>query len=235
MSTAIIQAIRVEEGIFWFDLEETIVSSIRETSAHQSRHSPTLVLGVPRYLRRWLRKASIFDITAETTRSSGLQVPRFAPPSPPKWQSGLTFISRYRVPQGQGTGEEDWVCVLETIVSLDGDVLNKVQKELLDSEQAADISAAHFWLIDQLLLALQQDTDLLLNTITWVALGVPISLGALSMWNNGALEVKDAIAPFIGTGFSSLAYSFRDRWKPWLHTHLSRWGWKILQKQLGFS
>jgi hypothetical protein len=124
---------------------------------------------------------------------------------------------------------------LETIVSLDGDVLNKVQKELLDSEQAADISAAHFWLIDQLLLALQQDTDLLLNTITWVALGVPISLGALSMWNNGALEVKDAIAPFIGTGFSSLAYSFRDRWKPWLHTHLSRWGWKILQKQLGFS
>ncbi|MFZ9739513.1 MAG: hypothetical protein ACO3EZ_16055 [Prochlorotrichaceae cyanobacterium] len=235
MSTAIVQAIRVEEGIFWFDLEETIVSAIRETRAHQSRHSPTLVLGVPRYLRRWLRKASIFDITAETTRRQGFQAPRFAATSPPKWQSGLTFISRYRVPQDQETVEENWVCVLETIVSLDGDVLNKVQKELLDSEQATDISTAHFWLIDQLLLALQQDTDLLLNAITWVGLGVPISLGALGMWNDGVLEAKDAIAPFLGTGFSTLAYSCKAHWRPWIHTHLSRWGWKILQKQLGFS
>jgi len=241
VSSSLIQAIRVEDGIFWFDLEETIVSAIREIKTQPSLPPRTLFLKVPRWLRRWLRKASVFDIAEETAKVP--QNSRIFPHPPNLQQSGMTFISCY--PCGKTDAKDKTVYILETIVTLDGDVLNKVQAQLLDLEltedqdaesiSVEDISAAHFWFIDQLLLALRQETDLLLNLATWASLGIPIGLGIASIWSDGELQMEDAIGPFIGSGISSLAYSVKDYWTPWLHARLSQWGWGFVKKQLGFS
>jgi hypothetical protein len=239
MSSVIIQAIRVEDGIFWFDLQETIVSAIQEIQIQQSSSRDTLLLTVPRWLRRWLQKASVFDITEETAKiptppreNQGLLPP--VPTLPRIQQSGMTFISCYPSPENGNKR-----CILETIVSLDGDILNKVNRQLLESELAAEISAAHFWLIDQLLLALRQETDWLLQAITGFFVGMPVGV-ALLLQYDGTLEMTDVIGPIVGSGFSSLIYSLKNYWRPWIHAHLSRLGWNLvkkyfLKKQLGFS
>jgi len=242
MSDAIIQAIRVEEGIFWFDLTETIVSHIHKLPLQRPSAQDTLVLTVPRWLRRWLQKASIFDISEETTKTPAPSGNRLEnclrgelPELPRLQQSGMTFISCY--PSSNRNDQQ--IYILETIVSLDGDILNKVNQKLLEAEAAAHISAAHFWLIDQLLIALRQETDWLLKVITWILIGLPVGCGLL-LQHNGCLEVTDAIGPILGSGFSSLIYSVKNHWKPWVHDRVSRLGWNLvkkyyLKKQLGFS
>jgi hypothetical protein len=172
----------------------------------------------------------VFDIAEETAKVPAPPVPSL----PAIQQSGMTFISCYPSPQNGNK-----VCILETIVSLDGDILNKVNQKLLEAEAAAHISAAHFWLIDQLLIALRQETDWLLKGITWFLVGVPV-VGGLALQHNGCLEVTDVIGPIVGSGFSSLIYSVKDYWRPWVYAHVSRLGWNLikkylLKKQLGFS
>jgi len=198
MDSSILRSIRVENGICWFDLEETIVLEILQRRDGQSFGSvPVLIF--PRSLLEWIRKESFHGL-----------------------KSGISFITCYNS-----------VEVFQTIVNLDGDIINKIQEDILQTDQCLTVGIAHFWLIDQILLTLRQQQNLFLNFITWVSITFPV-VGAVGLsWGDGALTLQDGMNVLIGSGGAGYMHTIRDRIKPRLEEQFRHWGWVFVRWKMG--
>lgn len=76
-------------------------------------------------------------------------------------QSGVSFITVYPL-------KSDEMPLLKTLISLDGDIIHQVCADCLDYPPLAlNLSAAHYWLINQLLSRLTLGGKALVNRMAW--------------------------------------------------------------------
>lgn len=198
MNDSILRSLRVENGIFWFDLEETIVLEILQQRDAQAFGSANALI-FPRSILKWLHKQSF----------EGLK-------------SGINFITRYNS-----------VAVFQTIVNLDGDIINKIQADILQRDDCISIGIAHFWLIDQLLLALRQQPNPVVIFITWTIIAFPIVVTVGVSVGDGMLNFPEVISIAMASGGTRGMYALRDRVEPQVQRQVQRWGWAFVRWQMG--
>ncbi|MGK7878248.1 MAG: hypothetical protein AB4426_34575 [Xenococcaceae cyanobacterium] len=76
-------------------------------------------------------------------------------------QSGLTFCTYYQ----QDDSEE---AMMRSVISLDGNIIHQISSDCLkNSEFSRQITSAHYWLIEQLLLKLRLEVQGWLNWLSW--------------------------------------------------------------------
>jgi hypothetical protein len=84
-------------------------------------------------------------------------------------QSGLTFCSYYH-PQGR-LKQKSKNLVMRSVISLDGEVLHQVRRDCLENpQQCIEITTAHYWLVNQMLIQLHLKTRIKfwLSCFSWV-------------------------------------------------------------------
>ncbi|NEO84265.1 MAG: hypothetical protein F6J87_08430 [Spirulina sp. SIO3F2] len=91
-------------------------------------------------------------------------------------QTGVTFLTFYQF------GEHERP-LLKTFLSLDGDIIHKIAEECLQDERLAqDLTAAHYWLIQQLFRRLQLEVQQFLDRLSWGSTAVMVGGYWLSQW-----------------------------------------------------
>lgn len=128
--------VTLQQGQFILRLDEALLEQLHQVS------SLGLRLKIPYSLAADLRRYTMFD-----------QVGRI--------QSGLTFCTYYASWFNTGKSEvisastsavrRSGKMVLRTVVSLDGDVINQVVQDCLQHPDCLKITAAHYWIMNQLL------------------------------------------------------------------------------------
>ncbi|KKJ01184.1 hypothetical protein [Prochlorothrix hollandica] len=212
-SRTLLDCITHNGGIFTFHLTESRLLGIFQ------QRDQGQTLSIPKTLRQTLQKAALWDLPLDPesdsdTRSESDQnnsqtnlpspiagsgsapIARASVSTTPvlTLQSGLTFVTEY---QGE--------LVLESTIGLDGDVLYRVKRDLLRHEQALAVTAAHNWLVDQLMASLRSQM-VVPEALTWVIVLIPTGL-SLSM----ALAQGDIETLIVPLGTSALSPWLKDR------------------------
>jgi len=177
-----------QEGQFWFYLDRRILA---ELLVYQQLGQPLKFSGS---LLASLRHAAIWDIGASLKSDQGDEA---------TIQSGLTFCTHF-----------DNRLVIRTVVSLDGDVLNQIESQLLDSPDIClALNTVHHWLVEQLTYQLRADMRRYLVGVAWtIAIAPPVLTVAAS-----ANHLNQVTIPLI---FAQLGLMFPL--KEWSHRWLRR-------------
>ena len=81
-----------------------------------------------------------------------------------RFQSGLTFCTYYYKPEELQSEN----IVMRSVISLDGDIINQIQREALETpKKCLAIANSHYWLINQLLNQLRITSILWVNWVSW--------------------------------------------------------------------
>ncbi|GAB1538992.1 hypothetical protein NUACC21_16570 [Scytonema sp. NUACC21] len=165
----------VDRGMYSFYLNETVVEQIQQAQkvGHSLYIPPRLLVPLwyytcfndnitnsmkpgntkkwfpPFYLRLIVNILSLFlnkSLQEKTT-----------------FQSGLTFNSYYRDCSTLPPNQKQDVCVLQSNVLFDGDIIHKVRRDFLKNPDCFLIVSTHHWLTDQLLSNLRSN----LNQLAW--------------------------------------------------------------------
>ncbi|MEQ8463182.1 hypothetical protein [Coleofasciculus sp. E1-EBD-02] len=91
-----------------------------------------------------------------------------------RWQSGLTFCTYYQ----RGNSQE---ALMRSVIGMDGDIMHQIQRNCLERPKFShQISAAHYWLIEQIMGQLRLGTFLpLTRLINGLALGLALLIAML--------------------------------------------------------
>lgn len=91
-----------------------------------------------------------------------------------RWQSGLTFCTYYQ----RGNSQE---ALMRSVIAMDGDIIHQIQRNCLERPKFShQISAAHYWLIEQVMRQLRFGTFLpLTRLINGLALGLALLIAML--------------------------------------------------------
>ncbi|MFP4119727.1 hypothetical protein [Coleofasciculus sp.] len=91
-----------------------------------------------------------------------------------RWQSGLTFCTYYQ----RGNSQE---ALMRSVIGMDGDIIHQIQRNCLERPKFShQISAAHYWLIEQVMHQLRFGTFLpLTRLINGLALGLALLIAML--------------------------------------------------------
>jgi hypothetical protein len=82
-----------------------------------------------------------------------------------RFQSGLTFCTYYSNPADLQNSEN---IVIRSVISLDGDIINQIQREALETpKKCLAIASSHYWLINQLINQLKITSTLWMNWVSW--------------------------------------------------------------------
>lgn len=152
----VVRCMRVEEGEIVFSLNELTLQTLMEVQQRkESLKVPTRQLSrllVP------LRALLILDSPASS-----------------RLQSGVTFKT-YFVDSQTRKGR----FVLRTVISLDGDIIHQVHRDLLTQPDCLKLVEAHHWLMDELLKLLREKTTRLIDGVAW-------GISALTVWTPDSL------------------------------------------------
>jgi len=113
-------------------------------------------------------------------------------------QSGLTFYTCYADMDQGGSSCDLWQnsqVLLRTVVAVDGDIINQIHDSLLSQPLGREITAAHHWIISNLLADLHADwmhyANLALKTIPIVT----VSATVISQVNTFMQDPASAVPP----------------------------------------
>ncbi len=226
----ILKAIQVREGSFWFDLHEDLLLQIQDL---QGNDQP---LRVPNNLAQLVQKAVILGLENEQYPPALRPFsPSFRLPTlslePSGLSSGLSFITTYQS-IGLATPCQP---VFQTIVNLDGDIINKVQEQWVNNSEVIALAKAHFWLVDQLLSTLRNQ-PLLERVINWVSLAITVvplvATTAYGLTNGHPPHQLLGNAIIGGSGSMLLGYWVKSYVRPWLFQQVPHLMPRILKRFL---
>jgi len=136
-----------------------------------------------------------------------------------RWQSGLSFCTYYQ----RGNSQE---ALMRSVIGMDGDMIHQIQRNCLERPTfSRQISAAHYWLIEQVMCQLRFGTFLpLTRLINGLALGLALLIAMLLVIPFIQVFLKTplmliAVLVMIGLfyfGFRRLLYLFRPTAKQWI-------------------
>lgn len=143
----------------------------------RSSFTPAYRLEIPYRLAQQLRQAALFDTLGYI-------------------QSGLTFCTHYSDPL-ELEPQQAWVShsrrsawlessgrygqrVFRTVLAIDGDIINQISEDCLQSPNCRALVSLHFWLVEQLLDRLQLQSMIYLNLAFNVAPKIITSATALA-------------------------------------------------------
>jgi len=136
-----------------------------------------------------------------------------------RWQSGLSFCTYYQ----RGDSQE---ALMRSVIGMDGDMIHQIQRNCLERPTfSRQISAAHYWLIEQVMCQLRFGTFLpLTRLINGLALGLALLIAMLLVIPFIQVFLKTplmliAVLVMIGLfyfGFRRLLYLFRPTAKQWI-------------------
>ncbi|MGA1474420.1 MAG: hypothetical protein ACO4AI_04475 [Prochlorothrix sp.] len=111
--------------------------------------------------------------------------------------------------------------MLESIVGIDGDVLYRVKRDLLQDESCVTVAAAHNWLVNQMMGTLQSQLEIP-AAVAWTLASIPTGITFTIALAHGELEQTFIIPTLTSITIPWLKLRFQVYLQR-LAPHLQRW------------
>ena len=136
-----------------------------------------------------------------------------------RWQSGLSFCTYYQ----RGNSQE---ALMRSVIGMDGDIMHQIQRNCLERPKFShQISAAHYWLIEQIMSQLRFGEYVpltgLINVFAWglallIALLLVIPFIPVFLNNPWMLIAVLVMIGLFYIGFRRLLYLWRPTARRWM-------------------